>query len=527
MIHAMPISRNTLFFTHFVDGLIACLLPLIVNLLLLIAVLQNAMLIKATVGFYGLLMLASVMFYSFTVLMCMICGVIYLPPILFLIFMELYECLHVVVTSILGNIVYGYGSSFYYEEPVSKMALWSPLYAMGHGQFAGFIEKDGDKLGFLLDKGFYWYIPAVVVIMLLALLAYKKRPLESWGDFLVTSWLKVFFSIGITGCATSVFYAWLTNYENERNLPGGANPLLVGAFALVCYLLISMIIRKSVHIKRKSVVIPAVATTAVLMVVSLGLQADLFGIERWTPDEKKVESCCVRAFFDRDSSGIKATNAEVIALHKQFLEEKDHLRRMKDAPNTYLVDFCYTLKDGRVITRHYNLPYSDKDMHDKESLLYTLVHREDDYSELVPEMEELEWTEVNLNHEARNGEVTYVELSKYGVSAEELKQAILSDIKDGNLKTFYLEEENAAKGGDEILFRNTLEILIKSDTPIEIECSEVGYGTHVWCDKVDGTGDMSVYFTSKCEHTLKVLEKAGFSEAALANEKGAKMPGKQ
>lgn len=536
MIHAMPITRNTLFFTHFFDGLMACLVPVVLNMLLIMPVLRNAMFSRAMLTFYGYLMLATVLFYSFAVLMCMLCGVLYLPPFLFLIFMELYAFLRMLLQSVLGNVIYGFGYSstyYYYNNDIGKSAAWgdylSPLNMMSKGYFAYFRGVSDHKLIFYFNKGFYWYLPAAAVLVLLAWWAYKKRPLENWGDFLVKPWLKVFFSIGITGCVMAVIYTWIVAYEKERHMLENmklGNVFLVGVTGFVAYLVVSMIIRKTVHVKKKIVMVPAVLTAVGLLVGAAAIQFDFFGIANWIPDEKNVEACELRAFMEGNEVRQVFSTKEIIELHKQFLEEKDYITSI-DEESRYDMDFSYHLKDGRVITRNYELPYSPKDIKKKGSLWEKLVSRCSDYHNVFPEITKVKWKGAELDHDYENGECVSQSLLDYPISLEEIKEAILADIEEGTLRAFYIDEENMEYGDkeDKVLKHNTITIPFKFDKVLEVNSIEFGRALYVNNNLYDSSypgGQMVIPFTSKCKHIMEVLKKAGFTEEALANRGGVK-----
>ncbi|MBE5902499.1 MAG: hypothetical protein E7280_11455 [Lachnospiraceae bacterium] len=528
MMHAMPITRNTLFFTHYVDGLVALLLPLVLNLLLIMPVLGDGMMIRAMAGFYGFLFLAALIFYSAMVFMCMLCGVAYLPPILFLVFMELFEGLRVLLESVLRNVVYGFGESYFYSESAPRNCLLSPLYALCRASFVGFREPVDRRIYFWFDKGFFWYIPVALIFALLALWAYKKRPIESIGDFFVMPWLKVLFSVGITGCAAMVVYAWLTSYEQEAGLidsMGKVNPFIIGIAGFVGFLIVSMIIRKTLHIKKKVVLIPAVITTVVLFIGAAGVQMDLFGLASWTPKASDVEVCELQAFMSGNRPGELFSAEEVIDLHKRFLAEREHLQSTREG-NIYEVGFTYRLKNGNLVSRRYTLPYSEEDLKDKNSLLSIIAGRYADYNSFCPELKDMKWVDVSLAHSGDDGEFYSQILEECGVSTEEMKEAVLKDIQDGNLKTFYLESENMDRYGDKVLEKNELSITAGWEEGLTINSNELGKSLDVWItsDTDNKYGVVTIPFNSECKHILKVLKKGGYTHNVLTEKNGTKFP---
>lgn len=528
MMHAMPITRNTLFFTHYVDGLLAIILPVVLNLLLIMPVLGDGMMIKAMAGFYGFLLLAALIFYSSMVLLCMLCGVAYLPPVLFLVFMELFEGLRVLLESVLRNVVYGFGEGSFYSSPAPKSCLLSPLYALGRVSFAGFREPLNRRIYFWFDKSFFWYIPAALILVLLALWAYKKRPLENAGDFLVMPWLKVFFSIGITGCATMVFYAWLASYEQDANLQdamGMINPLLVGIAGFAGFIIVSMIIRKTIHIKKKVVMIPAALTTAVLLFGATGIQMDLFGIETWLPKAEEVGGCQMCAFGEENRNTEIFSTEEVIALHKRFLQEKDYLQKTHGMM-WYEITFVYRLKNGRMVSRRYELPYTEEDWEKPDSLLAIIAGRYSDYNAVLPELQKVKWIDVSLEHDSANGERYSQILEEVNVSTEELRKAVQKDIQDGNLKTFYLQNEGMDNYGDKVLENNALSITVGGDKEFSVGFNELGRSLYAWYNPGSDQkfGVIDIPFNSECKHILKVLKKAGFTRDILVNKENAPFP---
>ncbi|SFQ35370.1 hypothetical protein SAMN02910358_01706 [Lachnospiraceae bacterium XBB1006] len=497
MLHALPVSRTQLFVSHYVDGMIATLLPIFVNMIWMAAVLKKESLVQISCLYYGELMLAGFLFYSMMVLLIMICGVSFLPPILFLIFNYLYIGLLLMVGDMCQRMIFGFyqielGSGDGYME---KLYMFSPLKYMSSAM--GITQLESGKLVFVGEKLTWCYGVAAIIMVILAYVAYCRRPVESWGDFLTKPWLKVFFSLGITGCAEIIVFLVILRVEQSTRTiatVGKANALVVAVTTLGLYYVVSMIVRKTVRVwRKKAVYIPAIVMAIVLGGSIFVVQGQAKRYETAIPKADEIEAANVNVNMLFSEGEKVQTIEDVRALNKIILEQKSYIQNC-GSTRLYNVEFHYIRKNKTSVWRRYAIPFVPQKVHEKNSLEYAIDKYFNRFEQVPAQPFKQKWDTVELFKNRKGESEKVAELPPM-----EMKEAILEDIKDGALKPLYFDAVENEIPGKNIL-------VIKMPT-----CGYCYYNSTEF-DGVDisnyeeTVSQMTLRFNANCSHILKVLE---------------------
>lgn len=242
--------------------------------------------------------------------------------------------------------------------------LFSPLVEIVSHTY---IDGSYDKMlgfvfyGWLPENFLYLWICVGVGIVFYGLswLLYRKRQLETAGDFLSFKPAKVFFLIAYTfGMGTFLYYfAELFGLESNYLF------LIVGM--LVGYFTGWMLLERTVKIFTKKVMV-GFAVFAVLFGGSIGLTVvDPLGIQTYVPKAEKIESVSLYPTgnsyiytMQRDYSGWYVTDPDEIAQVQQL--HGMMINAPHDKPDKAVgIDVTYRLENGVEVYRSYQVPAED------------------------------------------------------------------------------------------------------------------------------------------------------------------------
>ena len=378
--HSMPVRRETLYATNYLAGL-ACMVSSIM--------LAFALAVIAAAGFgvhdlaaFGTACLAAVLavvfFYSFAVLCMMFTGQILAAPVFYGILNFLAVGMEYLVRNFAGTFLYGYSGymapeTFTILSPVWKLAQALSVRAAPD---VDLLLSDGTRQivssgGYVL-YGMEWlgiYAAVGVVVALLGLLVYRKRPSEVSGSIVTVPWMRPVFKYGVAVCAAFsvgqlVYYLifGINLTSGEYSLAGTIACMLLAG--LLGYFAAEMLLEKSFRVWRKGCV-GAVVFSAVLVCFGVGMSLDLTGFEGYVPAAEQVESVSVYLSSTGDYFHGRLSEPEsvgaALAAHRAVIADKDRQLAYRDrateesgdTARIYSFELNYTLTDGRVVRRSY------------------------------------------------------------------------------------------------------------------------------------------------------------------------------
>lgn len=365
-LHAMPLRREGWFFTHITSGLLFSAVP---NLLVALACmpLLGKFWYTALLWYLGM-ELHYVFFFALGVLCCMCAGNWFAALTMYAIVNFLSMILKWFASTVFEPLMYGVKigtEGFGLFSPVVQLCMEQGFFSIVHSQDCP-CQPLGDviygmehiyRFGSLGEGWIYLAILAAVGIALgaLALVLYRKRHLESAGDFVAFRWLHPVFALIFTLCAGAVMQM-LGNlfFGDGVSYVYGCIGVVVGFFVA------QMLLRRTVKVFRLKNWLFAGGIVAAVALALVLCKADVLGIVSWTPEAQDVVDVKVAeghyekwSVYTRYAKFEDAGDiANVIDIHKLLVEEGD-----PNDPDYYegtqRITICYTLRDGREVRRYY------------------------------------------------------------------------------------------------------------------------------------------------------------------------------
>ncbi|MDF2838690.1 MAG: hypothetical protein K0S60_393 [Evtepia sp.] len=552
MMHALPLARETMFFTNYITGILFFLIP---NLLIFLLTLgAEAMIGVVAIKSLAIWLLCQTLlcffYFSFATMFAFVTGHILVLPSLYAIF----SCLTLALTMLLdfsfGEFVYGYASR---SIPfLNWVGEWlSPPYAMLKGLRLTYpmTSVGGQEFTAAQIHGISVvcaYAIAGLVMTMIAYLLYRYRKLELSGEVIVVSFLRPVFKYGVAICSGlvfgNIFYQVLPSLFS-RGIASMLFFLLL--WGVIGYFVAEMLLQKSFRVIRKSYK-GCLVVMVLLSAAMLAMEWDLSGYEKTVPSADQVEKVTLSnqhnvQIYDPESI------ARVLALQESVVKEKDQIERwkhgedpkMQDLINQsqtkngiyveecswYYVHLDYKLKDGSILKREYQFPITEEllTQENTPAAYYAqLVNKpEIRLRSLFPDVlkaEDLLQVEVQTTGQiARergaempsevSGSNDSIVLS--GETAQLLFDAVREDVLAGRLeKQWLLQSEESLKSN----YINSIHFTFRGD----YNTDNLSAGD--WYEKQDKDGKNEVYYEvpltlqSTASSTLAVLEQLGLSD---------------
>ena len=353
-LHAMPLRRENWFFTHVLAGLCFSLLPNAIGIFFV----MFRMGAYWYVALYWLLAmtLQYLFFFGLAVFSAFCTGnrfaMVAVYAILnFASMIALWFC-----TTIYEPMMYGVElelEMFRLFCPVVQLCTKSEYLLWRSTGVAGGYQEVFDGLG---DSWGYMVIIAVIgaALLVVSLFMYRRRKLESAGDFIAVKPLAPVFSVVFTLCVGAVF-AMFGQLTGGDYAPYQILGMLVGWFSA------QMLLQRTVKVFRVKAFAKAGALIVLMFLSVLLLRVDAFNIIGWVPKAEDVKSVTLANYkassyaYDIDGGNrvsMKLTKQEdiekILLAHKDILARKDEKVRYG-----HRVVLTYELKNGRKVQRNY------------------------------------------------------------------------------------------------------------------------------------------------------------------------------
>ncbi len=319
--------------------------------------------------FFCIVTLLDLFFFGFATLCAQLTGHILILPAVYLVLNFAAAAAEWLLRSELVYFVYGMDIRF--GDGIALRWLSPPLgLSMGAGpemkyantgEFYEPVQVIFQGWGVLLAYG-----AAGVVCILLALLLFRRRRMETAGDVVAVGFLRpVFRWCMALGCGLVLSaFMLLVLYDNDSNAFGILLVFfLLGAF--VGWFAAEMLMKKTFRVFRGRAWGGFGICCAVILALMLSLRFDLFGYERRVPEVSQVSSATVWS-GGHDAALTQPENLEALtALHRQIIADKAlNTRRGRDRRSPLSSLDCrivYKLKNGQTMTRYYSLAFDYND----------------------------------------------------------------------------------------------------------------------------------------------------------------------
>ncbi len=379
LMNSLPVSRNTLFFTALITGLLPMLLADLLAAALTALLCRSGYLDFRTVLYMlGLAVFSKLFFYGFASFCAMLTGNLFVLPLVYALLIFAASVLDSCVQNVLCRLVYGMSSYSF------RLVFLSPLVYLLHKTGVDYVEWPEHVAIHGLEYTAI-YAVAGVIFALVSWLLFRIRRMETTGDTVAFRILKPIFRVCMSlGCAfvlTDVLYSLA-----GLSLYGRRAAVVILLFLMCCafigYFLAQMLLDKSFHVFRGQWKGIASVEAALLVMVGAA-ELDLLGYETYVPSAGRIERVSINDVALQEPDNIDLA----IDFHRSLIAHKNrHEKRISDGAEYLVVtdDFeevarnvsiIYTLNSGRTIHRFYSLKADQKEQTDPGSdigLLETL-----------------------------------------------------------------------------------------------------------------------------------------------------------
>lgn len=361
--HALPVTRESLFLSHWLAGLSFSLLPsaLIALLSLLCAAAAGAPgLSQAILLWLGACCLQQLLFFSIGTFAAMLTGNLPALAVLYGVLnfgVSLCELLTGQIAVLFLRGVTSLPRTLTFLSPPVRLLLGSQSY-WGSG---GSASPRDLQYPLLLAYG-----AGALALSLLALLLYRRRPTECAGDVIAVPALRPVIQGCFTlGCSLVLgWFFWLLLFQQAEHWAFLLVSLLLGG--AVGYFAAAMLLKKSFRVFYKKQWLGLGVFALALCLAVAGLVNDLFGVVRRVPAEEEIQ----KAELSSGSYAAELTQPEQLealtALHRALLALPE-AEPGAEGQDTAWVQLDYTLRDGTLLSRSYLLGYSRQDLLDPSS----------------------------------------------------------------------------------------------------------------------------------------------------------------
>lgn len=452
MMHALPVCREQLFFTNLCSGLFMIWIPQFITFLAAIAACSicqyGGMSVLAI--WLGYSLGISFVFYSFAVFAAMITGNILAVPMFYAVCMFLVSGLKCIIIWFLQEFVYGMS-----VDLSNVPSFFSPGVEI--------ITKIGYQYTLIGDstnmtyrccgiKELFCYIGVSVIFIILGLVAYKKRHLEVAGEFTAFHWMRPVFRWGFAFCASICFSEVIIEmfFWNSFRYTFLRVAALTLASGLVAFVIAQMIVKKSFHVFYKRLFCEWGIYTICMLGFLCIFEFDLTGYEKAVPelaDVKSVSTMFSTSFDVTDEASIQ----EVLQIHQSAVDNKEKIEEELnyDSDNYDMLTIDYTLKNGKTISREYPVPSASVDLSDNDSLINQMLAYENEPQNVQRYIFGNDYDSIHIvSGEVSAVEITegesdyrYTQIAVTDEQTQELYEAVIADIEDGNLEQSYAGDD--------------------------------------------------------------------------------------
>lgn len=444
MIHALPVNRLELFVTNYLSGLSFLLIPELIAFLVTVLVGIGNEITSIQYLFQGFLCQAglSFFFYSLAVFVAMFTGHMLAMPVYYVVVNFLYVGCMYIVSRVVELMGYGISSAW---NP-GKSCILSPLYYLGNNLWVRGIhaESTGDLKG-LEIQGTYLvgiYVAAGVVLFAAAYQLYKRRQLETAGDWVSIGIVKPIFRWGVALCGGISLAVGITEFLQDSHNVNVYVCLLFGTVVagFICFFVAEMLLEKSFRVLHKKRIFEWIGFAAAAVLFITLFKVDAFGVERRVPNADQIEAAFVYMDYPIQVKGEEIE--ELLAIHHEIIrDKKEYLENEQNEESHYYTTFRYYLKDGSVFERRYPMPLTEPYVKDETSATGKLLAWERRPENLKREILGFGYE----NNQYMSGDIdlydeTLVQKSYTfeGRELEEIVAALEKDIEEGNFEKYYL-----------------------------------------------------------------------------------------
>ena len=378
LIASLPIRREAIFGSVWLGGLTAVtgsniVIALLTFLFSLGTDVSSALALKAICTWLGVYSMQFILFFGIASITAVMTGSIVVLPILYVIFNFLVFGMEAIIRMHFSYLIWGMSNLSYdcvldFLSPIIYMTgdfVPHVGYRTVPDAFDSFSSMSSTRecIAFTFDHWLPVIIYCVVglIFSAAALMMFRKRRMESAGDVVAVRCLRPVFKYGVAACSALcgglLLYAMLYSLFNVPALSVVIMIPSMIVFAFIGYFGAKMLLEKSFHVFRGGWV-GFIVICCLCAVFTLCCNLDVFGIGSYVPDLSSIQSVSVYSAGEIKQPGAIESYRE---LHLKILSQKDKYEKLGESSDiSSSLLFAYTLKNGRTITREYDIPGDDE-----------------------------------------------------------------------------------------------------------------------------------------------------------------------
>ncbi len=459
MMCSLPIKREGVFISVFTAGFVGMFVSNILIILITLAIeaMYGAVGISYLLQWFAMVFLCNLFFYGFATLCASLTGHILVMPVVFIILNFTAFVVETIIRTVTSFFIYGVSSSgllstgnLLYLTPILRLTATKGIYTSGVDLPNGAFQPMSYQ--YLDWKILGLYALVGIVFAVLAMLLIRHRRMETAGDVVAVKPLKPIFKYCLTlGCAL-VFGAILFSItiSNGSRVGSVSNMLimlvymLIGAF--IGYFAAEMLMQKTLRVFAGKNWIGLLITAAVITGLMFCGEYDVFGYEKRLPNASEVQGVSISVMGEEALLELPENIEAAISLQNDIVTNKAKNEELLQSPdydyNTYNVNFVYTMKNGKLIERYYNLCYEQNGDIAKLNSLMNFKEAIDNRKAIDVEVNAENVSDAYIDYFDKNA-MTHTSLQLSSEDAYELYSAcIVPDIDDENLGKIWLNSDS-------------------------------------------------------------------------------------
>ena len=353
-LHAMPMRRESWFFMNVVSGMLFSLVPNLVVAVISTAFMESGWLV-APVWLLAMT-LQYLFFFGVAVFCAYSVGNRFAMALVYIIINGFSMIAYWLVESLYAPQLYGIKIL---EEPFQ---LFCPIYTMTSQRMVQLnYTRAGNRIlegPFLQIESSFWYLvicAAVgLVFMTVGLLLYRRRKLETAGDFMAFKAFSPVFLLLYCLCGGAVGYLFFSLFVGDESLFFLVVGMVIGWFTG------RMLLERTVRVFRMKTFIGCGVLLLAFFASLLLTWLDPLGVTRWVPEAQQVKAVHLytggsRYDYYKEGANRLTEKADIeaaLALHRYGIENRD-------ADYNGMIDVAltmdYELKSGRKVSRYYTV----------------------------------------------------------------------------------------------------------------------------------------------------------------------------
>lgn len=364
MMHTFPINRITLFATNYVTGLLFLMIPVTLSAVLTLGVgavygVLDALVVKHYLIWIVTVAVENIFFFSMAVCVLMFVGNMIAVPVMYLILNFLYDGCVLIVETMLSIVCYGLES---YTFSSGMFGVLTPiLYLARRVGGNSRIELDGKfEEAFRNMHVLPGYFVAAVFFVVIAIVVYEKKHIETADDVITVKWLKPIFRWGASVCTSALVALLLSSMFYTKSFWVILSIVIVTG--LIVFFIAQMLLERSVHIFTKRKIQEGMIYTIIVCAFYVALDMDVAGLEKKVPSMDDIQAAKISGQLEMLSDDDEEI-AFIHDIHRQIVDSRKEFKRSAQnySRNSEYVSIDYLLKDNSILKRVYEIPCSDDD----------------------------------------------------------------------------------------------------------------------------------------------------------------------